>query len=40
MVMIGYEPGAKAYRVFNPIANQVNVTRDAIFEEGAASDWT
>jgi hypothetical protein len=40
MVMIGYEAGSKAYRVYDPIANRVHVTRDAVFEEGAAWDWS
>jgi hypothetical protein len=35
MVMIGYEAGSKAYRVYDPVANRVHVTRDAVFEEGA-----
>jgi hypothetical protein len=38
MVMIGYEPGSKAYQVFDPVANRVHVTRDAVFEEDAAWD--
>jgi hypothetical protein len=40
MVMIGYEAGSKAYRVYDPIVNRVHVTRDAVFEEGAAWDWS
>jgi hypothetical protein len=40
MVMIGYEPGSKAYRVFDPVVNRVHVTRDAVFEEDAAWDWS
>ena len=35
MVLIGYEEGSKAYRVFDPTANHVHITRDAVFEEGA-----
>jgi hypothetical protein len=39
MVMIGYEAGSKAYWVYDPVANRVHVTRDAVFEEGATWDW-
>jgi len=39
MVLIGYEEGSKAYRVFDPTANRVHITRDVVFEEGAAWDW-
>jgi transposase InsO family protein len=38
MVMIRYEAGLKAYRVYDPVANRVHVTRDTVFEEGAAWD--
>jgi hypothetical protein len=38
MVMIGYEAGSKAYRVYDPVTNQVHVTCDAVFEEGTAWD--
>lgn len=40
MVMIYYEQGSKAYRVFDPAANRVHVTCDAVFEEGVAWDWS
>ncbi|KAE8767964.1 hypothetical protein D1007_60605 [Hordeum vulgare] len=39
MVLIGYEEGAKAYRVYDPAAKKVQVTRDVIFEEGRPWDW-
>jgi hypothetical protein len=39
MVMIGYEAGSKAYRVYDPVANRVHVTRDVVFEEGATWGW-
>jgi hypothetical protein len=40
MVMIGYESGSKAYQVFDPVTNRVHVTRDMVFEEDAAWDWS
>jgi Reverse transcriptase (RNA-dependent DNA polymerase)/Integrase core domain len=39
MVFFGYEKGSKAYRAYNPIANKVVVTRDAIFEEDKPGPW-
>ena len=39
MVMLGYEPGTKAYRLFDPIKKRVHVTRDVVFDEGKAWDW-
>ena len=40
MVMIGYEKGSKAYRVYNPATKKVQVTRDVIFEEEKAWAWS
>jgi hypothetical protein len=40
MVFIGYEPGAKAYRVYDPVAQRVHVTRDIIFDENRSWDWS
>jgi hypothetical protein len=31
MVFVGYEDGAKAYRVYNPITKRLHVSRDVIF---------
>jgi hypothetical protein len=39
MVFIGYEPGAKAYRVYDPVARRVHVSRDIIFDENRSWDW-
>jgi transposase InsO family protein len=33
MVFIGYEPGSKAWRFYNPVTRRVHVSRDAVFEE-------
>jgi transposase InsO family protein len=36
MVFIGYEPGSKAWRFYNPVTRRVHVSRDAVFEEDRA----
>jgi hypothetical protein len=36
MVLIGYEPGTKAYRLYNSVTDRVHVSRDVVFEEGRA----
>src|SRR5207237_2849250 len=40
MVFLGNESGSKAYRVFDPVANRVHVSRDVIFDEDAGWDWS
>jgi hypothetical protein len=39
MVFIGYEPGSKAWRFYNPATRRVHVTCDAVFEEDIAWTW-
>ena len=39
MVFIGYEPGSKAYRFYNPSTQRVCISRDAVFEEGRPWSW-
>jgi Reverse transcriptase (RNA-dependent DNA polymerase)/Integrase core domain/GAG-pre-integrase domain len=39
MILLGYEKGSKAYRVYNPITKKVHVTRDTVFEENKVWDW-
>jgi hypothetical protein len=39
MVFIGYEPGSKAWRFYNPVTKRVHVSHDAVFEEDRAWDW-
>jgi hypothetical protein len=40
MVFIGYEPGSKAWRFFNPATRHVHVSRDAVFKEDRAWRWS
>jgi hypothetical protein len=40
MVFVGYEPGSKAYRVYDPTSQRVHVSRDVIFDEDARWDWS
>lgn len=40
MVLLGYEKGSKAYRVYDPINKKGNVTRDVVFEEEKQWDWS
>ncbi|XBI71622.1 hypothetical protein VPH35_065793 [Triticum aestivum] len=40
MVHIGYEPGSKAYRVYDPATHRVHVSRDVVFDESASWDWS
>lgn len=35
-VLLGYEEGSKAYRVFDPSKGKVLISRDVVFEEGAS----
>jgi hypothetical protein len=39
MIFIGYEPGSKAYRVYDPTTRRVHVSRDVVFDEAACWDW-
>lgn len=40
MVFIGYEPGTKAYRCYDPKTDRLHVSRDVVFEEGRCWDWS
>jgi transposase InsO family protein len=39
MVLLGYEQGTKAYRVYDPTARRVHVARDVVFDEAASWNW-
>lgn len=39
MIFVGYEPGSKAYRAYDPVSWRVHVTRDAVFDEEAQWNW-
>jgi len=39
MVFLGYESGTKGYRVFDPVKNQLHVSRDVVFEEETKWNW-
>jgi hypothetical protein len=38
-VLLGYEEGSKAYRLYDPARGKVLVSRDVVFDEAAAWDW-
>jgi hypothetical protein len=38
-VFIGYEKGTKGYRLYDPVAKKLHISRDVIFEENKAWDW-
>jgi hypothetical protein len=39
-MFLGYEPGSKAYRLYDPVAKRVVVSRDMVFDEGTTWDWS
>ncbi|WVZ88092.1 hypothetical protein U9M48_034645 [Paspalum notatum var. saurae] len=39
MVFVGYEPGSKAYRVYDPVAGRLHVSWDVIFDEARMWPW-
>jgi hypothetical protein len=39
MVLLGYEEGSKAYRLYDPKRGKVVISRDVVFDEMAAWDW-
>jgi hypothetical protein len=39
MVFLGYKSGTKGYRVFDPVNNQLHVSRDVVFEEQEKWNW-
>jgi hypothetical protein len=39
MIFVGYEPGSKAYRVYDPTTRRVHISHDVIFDEAAQWAW-
>ena len=39
VVNLGSEPGTKAYRLYDPVAKRVHVSRDVVFEETKGWPW-
>ena len=39
MIFVGYEPGSKANRVYDPTARRVHINRDVVFDEEARWEW-
>ncbi|WVZ57966.1 LOW QUALITY PROTEIN: hypothetical protein U9M48_008290 [Paspalum notatum var. saurae] len=40
MVLLGYEAGSKAYRMYDPVERRVVISRDVVFNKSASWDWT
>ena len=40
MIFVGYEPGMKGYRAYDPATGRVVITRDVVFDENACWDWS
>ena len=38
-MLLGYEQGSKAYRVFDPVQSRLYVTRDIVFDEDRKWNW-
>jgi hypothetical protein len=39
-IFVGYEPGSKAYRLYDPTTRRVHISRDVVFDEGAQWKWS
>ena len=39
MIFVGYDSGSKAYRVYDPTACRVHISRDIVFDEEAQWEW-
>jgi hypothetical protein len=40
MVFLGYEQGTKGYRVYDPVANRLQISCDVVFDENVSWDWS
>ena len=39
MVLLGYEAGTKGYRMYDPSAGRLYISRDVVFEEEVGWNW-
>uniref|UniRef100_A0ACD5X227 Uncharacterized protein n=1 Tax=Avena sativa TaxID=4498 RepID=A0ACD5X227_AVESA len=39
MVLMGYDVGSKAYKLFDPVSQRAHVSRDVVFDEDASWVW-
>ncbi|KAF0925857.1 hypothetical protein E2562_018496 [Oryza meyeriana var. granulata] len=39
MIFFGYEPGSKAYRAYDLVAQRVHVSHDIVFDEATQWSW-
>lgn len=40
VINLGIEPGSKSYRLYDPVARKIIVSRDVIFNEKKSWDWS
>jgi transposase InsO family protein len=39
MVLMGYDAGSKAYKLYDPVSQRAHVSRDVVFDEDASWEW-
>jgi hypothetical protein len=39
MVLMGYDVGSKAYKLFDPVSQRAHVSRDIVFDEDSSWEW-
>lgn len=39
MVLMGYDVGSMAYKLFDPVSHRAHVSRDVVFDEDASWEW-
>ena len=40
MIFVGYEPGSKAYRAYDPTTRHIHISRYIVFDEAAQWTWS